>query len=64
VLNQGDVMCLIVPGSGGMYPAAERERTALLHDIENGIVSIESAVRDYGLARDEVPAEIAARSMT
>ena len=64
VLKQGDVMCLIVPGSGGMYPAAERERTALLHDIENGIVSIESAVRDYGLARDEVPAEIAARSMT
>ena len=45
-------MRLIVPGSGGMYPAAERERTALLRDIENGIVTIESAVRDYGLHRD------------
>ena len=22
VLHQGDIMCLIVPGSGGMYPAA------------------------------------------
>ena len=53
VLHQGDVMCLIVPGSGGMYPATERERRALLRDIENGIVTVESALRDYGLNRDE-----------
>ncbi len=57
VLHQGDVMCLIVPGSGGMYPAAERERSALMRDIENGIVTIESAVRDYGLQRAEAPAQ-------
>lgn len=55
VMNQGDVMRLIVPGSGGMYPAAEREREALLRDIENGFVTIESAVRDYALPRDAVP---------
>ena len=55
VMHQGDVMRLIVPGSGGMYPAAERERAALMRDIENGIVSVESAVRDYGLPRDAAP---------
>ena len=55
VMHQGDVMRLIVPGSGGMYHAAERARTALLLDIENGIVTIESAVRDYALPRDAAP---------
>ena len=55
-IKKGDVMCLIVPGSGGMYPAAGRDRAALLRDIENGIVTVESAVRDYGLPRDKLPA--------
>ena len=55
VINQGDTMCLVIPGSGGMYPAAERERTALLRDVENGIVTPESAVRDYGLDSTEMP---------
>ena len=55
VMHQGDVMRLIVPGSGGMYPAAERDRAALLRDIENGIVTVESAVRDYALRRDAAP---------
>ena len=55
VMHRGDVMRLIVPGSGGMYPARERERAALMRDIENGIVTIESAVRDYALPRDAAP---------
>jgi N-methylhydantoinase B len=46
VLRPGDVMSLIVPGSGGMYPAAERERAALVRDMEIGIVTIEYAVRE------------------
>jgi N-methylhydantoinase B len=55
VMHKGDVMQLIVPGSGGMYPAGERERAALMRDIENGIVTIEAAVKDYELPRDEAP---------
>ena len=47
VLNQGDVMSLIVPGSGGMYPPGERDKAAVARDVENGIVSAESAARDY-----------------
>jgi N-methylhydantoinase B len=55
VLNCGDTMRLIVPGSGGMYAPGERDKTALRRDIENGIVSAESALRDYGLRPGELP---------
>jgi len=55
VMHKGDVMRLVVPGSGGMYPATERERAALLRDIENGIVTIESAHKDYALPRNAAP---------
>jgi N-methylhydantoinase B/oxoprolinase/acetone carboxylase alpha subunit len=54
-MHKGDVMRLVVPGSGGMYPATERERAALMRDIENGIVTIESAHKDYALPRNAAP---------
>ena len=47
VLNEGDVMTLVVPGAGGMYPPGERDKAALRRDVENGIVSPEAAARDY-----------------
>jgi N-methylhydantoinase B len=43
------MMTLVVPGSGGMYPPREREKAAVLHDVENGIVSAAAAARDYGV---------------
>jgi N-methylhydantoinase B len=49
VLSPGDIMTLIVPGSGGMYPPGERDKSAVLRDVENGIVTTESAQRDYGV---------------
>jgi N-methylhydantoinase B/oxoprolinase/acetone carboxylase alpha subunit len=53
VLHEGDVMELIVPGSGGLYAPAERDRDALLRDVRNGIVSPEAAERLYGLKETE-----------
>ena len=53
VLHEGDVMELIVPGSGGMYAPAERDRDALLRDVRNGIVSPDAAERLYGLKQAE-----------
>jgi N-methylhydantoinase B len=53
VLNRGDVMSLLIPGSGGIYPASERDRQALARDIENGIVTPEAAERDYGWTGNE-----------
>ena len=49
-LNRGDVLALHVPGSGGMYAPATRDRQALALDIADGLVSREAAMRDYGQA--------------
>jgi N-methylhydantoinase B len=47
VLQRGDVLAMQTPGSGGMYPPEQRDPAALRADIEAGIVSRESAERDY-----------------
>lgn len=52
ILRQGDVLDLRVPGSGGMYPARERDPEALRRDVEDGIVSPEAAAREYGAVLD------------
>ncbi|MGQ0663044.1 MAG: hydantoinase B/oxoprolinase family protein [Pseudomonadota bacterium] len=58
-LDRGDVMTLRVPGSGGMYPARERDPMRVRRDVENSIVSPEAALRDYGvkLTAPSVPAQ-------
>lgn len=48
VLAHGDVITLQTPGSGGAYPPAERDRAALREDVENEVVSAQSAEADYG----------------
>lgn len=52
ILKPGDIVTLQVPGSGGMYPARERDPQAVRRDVENGIVSREAAARDYGVTLD------------
>lgn len=47
VLAQGDVVTMQTPGSGGAYPASERDPGALREDVENEIVSARSAEADY-----------------
>jgi N-methylhydantoinase B len=54
LLRAGDVVSLRLPGAGGYGDSAQRDRALLLQDIRDGKVSLESAMRDYGLARDEV----------
>jgi N-methylhydantoinase B len=49
-MQKGDVMRILTPGSGGMYPPSARDPAALSTDIENGIVTAERAEHDYGLA--------------
>lgn len=49
-LQRGDVLQLEVPGSGGMYPPANRDREALARDIADELVTPEAAARDYGHA--------------
>jgi N-methylhydantoinase B len=52
ILKPGDVLALRIPGSGGMYPPLERDPEAVRRDVENGIVSVEAAARDYGVVLD------------
>jgi N-methylhydantoinase B len=46
-LQQGDVVRLEVPGSGGMHDPCERDPAALARDLKDGLVTPEGA-RDYG----------------
>jgi N-methylhydantoinase B len=48
-LQNGDVVRILTPGSGGMYPASERDSAALAADLDNGIVTPDAAKRDYGV---------------
>jgi len=56
ILRTGDIMTLVIPGSGGMHPPAERDRAAIARDLQDGIVT-EQAVREaYGIAPADLPA--------
>jgi N-methylhydantoinase B len=47
-LQPGDIVTLDAAGGGGYGDPAERDRQALLRDVEDGKVSPESAHKDYG----------------
>ena len=47
-LQPGDIVTLDAAGGGGYGVPAERDRQALLRDVEDGKVSPESAHKDYG----------------
>jgi len=47
-LHPGDIVMLDAAGGGGYGVPAERDRQALLRDVEDGKVSPESALKDYG----------------
>ncbi len=48
-LNAGDVVSLRLPGAGGFGDPEERDPQAVLRDVRDGKVSVESARRDYGV---------------
>jgi N-methylhydantoinase B len=51
-LNAGDVVSLRLPGAGGYGNPLERDHAALLADVRDGKVSLESAREDYGVIID------------
>jgi N-methylhydantoinase B len=50
VLQKGDVLAMHIPGSGGMYPPAGRDASAVRRDVAQGYVSAAAAARDYPAA--------------
>jgi N-methylhydantoinase B len=51
-LEQGDVFVARTPGAGGYGKPFKRDPQAVLKDVVNGFVSIESAKQDYGVVVD------------
>ncbi|MFZ4451682.1 hydantoinase B/oxoprolinase family protein [Salibacterium aidingense] len=48
-LNEGDIISVHSPGSGGYGDPHERSKNAVLRDVTEGKVSIEKAYSDYGV---------------
>jgi N-methylhydantoinase B len=49
-ISKGDVFELISQGGGGFGNPFERDPEEVLSDVVNGLVSIEKALEDYGVA--------------
>ena len=51
-LVAGDEFMIRESGGGGFGPAAERDPAAVMADLEEGLITPEAALRDYGIALD------------
>jgi len=49
----GTTLVFETPGGGGYGEPMQRDPSLVAEDVRNGLVSIESAVRDYGVAIDQ-----------
>jgi len=45
----GERVIMMTPGGGGFGPPGERERSAVVADVRDGLVTLEAAQRDYGV---------------
>jgi len=52
VVPAGSRLVVDMPGGGGFGPPTERPTQAVLDDVRQGLVSPESAARDYGVVVD------------
>jgi N-methylhydantoinase B len=52
-MDEGDVVEVATGGGGGYGDPLERDPEAVLHDVENGYISRESAKSDYGVVLTE-----------
>ena len=57
-VEKGDIFVVKTPGGGGYGNPMEREPERVLHDVLNGLVPLEAAKKDYGVAIDPVTMEI------
>ena len=48
----GDVICLALPGGGGFGDPRARDPQRVLHDVLDGLISVDDARQDYGVAID------------
>ena len=54
VLESGHVLRCSMPGAGGYGDPMERDKALIVHDLEEGYISVESAIQDYGMTEEEI----------
>ncbi len=57
-VKEGDEICILAPGGGGYGSPFRRPTEQVLEDVREGLVSIESARREYGVDIGEVDGEL------
>ncbi len=55
-INQGQIVTFETPGGGGMFSPLKRDPKALAKDLQDGVVSAQSAQKEYGLSGMQVEA--------
>jgi len=53
-INKGQIVTFETPGGGGMFSPLERDPQSLATDLQNGVVSAQSAQNAYGLTDTQV----------
>jgi len=54
ILKENGILRCQMPGAGGYGNPLERDRALVLKDIEEGYISRESAIHDYGVTEEEL----------
>ena len=54
VLESGHVLRCSMPGAGGYGNPMERDKSLIIHDLEEGYISVESAIQNYGMREEEI----------
>ena len=55
-INKGQIVTFETPGGGGMFSPLKRDPKALAKDLQDGVVSAQSAQQEYGLSSTQVAA--------
>jgi N-methylhydantoinase B len=59
-IKQGQVVTFETPGAGGMFSPLKRDPIALAKDLQNGVVSAQSAQTAYGLTGSQLETLVSA----
>ena len=55
-VGPNSVVSVRTPGSGGYGDPGTRDRRMIIHDLEEGMITPESAIRDYGMTEADLKA--------
>ncbi len=50
IVNAGDTVTFLTPGAGGWGNPYDRDPAAVMRDVQDGFVSVDAALADYGVA--------------